>query len=106
MKKLSPKKKDEKSDNVESNSFILRAHLTEKSSNSSNNNVYTFVVTDDTNKTELEKEIQKNYKVNPIKINIINLPKRKVLVRGRIGEKKGKKKALVFLKKGDTINLV
>ncbi|MDI9354818.1 MAG: 50S ribosomal protein L23 [Cyanobium sp. MAG06] len=86
-------------------SLILSAHLTEKASGMSNNNVYTLTVTGNANKTELLKEINSNYKVKPIKINIINLPGKKVLVRGRIGEKAGKKKALVFLKKGDTINL-
>ena len=98
-------KKTDNTTQTQKSSLIISAHLTEKAADMSSNNVYTLQVVGNTNKTELIKEIISNYKVKPIKVNIINLPGKKVLVRGRIGEKAGKKKAMVTLKKGDTINL-
>ena len=56
-------------------------------------------------KHTIEKEIKTLYKVNPTKIRIVNLPAKKVFVRGKVGNVSGIKKALVYLKKGDKINL-
>lgn len=86
-------------------SMIERPLLTEKASNTSMQNAYTFVVSPEATKVELAKEIEKNYKVKPVKINIINLPGKRVFVRGKAGIVSGKKKAIVFLKKGDSITL-
>lgn len=86
-------------------SIIERPLLTEKASIQSSANAYTFVVSPEATKIELAKEIEKNYKVKPVKINIVNLPGKKVFVKGKSGTVNGKKKAIVFLKKGDTITL-
>lgn len=88
-----------------SNSLITSPRLTEKASVLSSLNIYTFNVTQNATKTILSKEIENKYKVKPIKITIVNNPREKVFSRGKIGYKTGFKKALVFLKKGDTINL-
>lgn len=85
--------------------YIIRPHITEKASLQSTANAYTFVVTDDASKLELIKEIKNEYKVTPVKVNITNLPSKNVFVRGKRGVVSGFKKAVVFLKKGDSIKL-
>ena len=84
---------------------ILRPRITEKSGIMGESlNVYTFEVSKDSTKHSIEKEIITLYKVTPEKIRIINLPARKVLIRGKKGVQSAVKKALVFLKKGDKID--
>lgn len=85
--------------------FIIAPRVTEKASMQSSKNVYTFVVTQNATKHDLLEEIKKEYKVTPKAINIINLPRRGVFVRGKFGFQARIKKAVVFLNKGDTINL-
>lgn len=85
--------------------LILSPRVTEKASMQSSKNAYTFVVAKHATKLALRDEIKKEYKVTPKAINITNLPVRNVFVRGKFGTQSGIKKAVVFLKKGDTINL-
>jgi large subunit ribosomal protein L23 len=87
------------------NSLIISPRITEKASLMSSNNAYTFVVSKNATKITLKDEIKKKYKVTPIAVNITNIPRKKVFVRGKFGYLSGFKKATVFLKKGDTINL-
>ena len=85
--------------------LIISPRVTEKASVQSNANAFTFVVAKKATKFSLAKEIEKEYKVKPLSINITNLPGKKKFVRGKWGSTSGIKKALVFLKKGDTIKL-
>ncbi len=87
------------------NFLIISPRLTEKASVLSSGNIYTFNVVQNATKTTLAKEIEKKYKVKPIKITVSNNPRVRVFTRGKIGYKTGFKKASVFLKKGDKINL-
>lgn len=66
---------------------------------------YIFKVPRWANKNEISKVIEKEYKVKPRKINIINISaKRRRL--GRIeGWKKGYKKAIIFLKANEKIEI-
>ena len=97
---------EEKKGDVKTNSkLIISPRVTEKASMQSSQNAYTFVVTKNATKITLLEEIKKEYKITPKAINITNLPRRKVFVRGKIGHQVGIKKAVVFLKKGDTIKL-
>ena len=43
--------------------------------------------------------------VTPVKINITKIARQYTFIRGKLGTTAGIKKAVVFLKKGDTINL-
>ncbi len=92
-------------ENAKSESLIISPRLTEKASNLSSQNVYTFNVKENATKISLAKEIEKVYKVKPIKITVINNPRQAVFSRGKLGFKSRFKKASVFLKKGDKINL-
>lgn len=86
--------------------LIKNPRITEKASNAFEHNVYTFDVTEDANKTEIKKAIFALYKVKPVKVNMIPVPSKQVVSRGKAGVKSGGKKALVFLKTGDKIELV
>ena len=84
---------------------ILSPVVTEKSTNLSELNKITFKVPDGANKKNLKKNIEKIFKVNVIKINIINKQSRKKLTRGRKVNVQGYKKAIITLKKGQSIDL-
>jgi ribosomal protein L23 len=51
------------------------------------------------------KAIKAKYSVSPLKVTMINLPRKKVVNRRKPGSKPGKRKALVFLPAGSTLNL-
>ncbi|OUX36808.1 MAG: 50S ribosomal protein L23 [Candidatus Pelagibacter sp. TMED273] len=84
---------------------ILSPVLTEKSTNLSELNKVVFKVPNGANKKNLKKNIEKLFKVNVIKVNIINKKKKNKFVRGRKVTKKGFKKAIITLKKGQSIDL-
>lgn len=85
--------------------LIIAPRVTEKASLQSNQNAFTFVVRGDATKLTLRDEIKKEYKVTPRAINITNVPRQWTFIRGKLGHRQGYKKAIVFLKKGDTIKL-
>ncbi len=86
--------------------ILKKPHITEKASMHAENNVYVFEVSKRANKTLVRNTVKELYKVSSIKVNIINLPAKKVSSKGIKGTKTGKKKALVSLKKGDTIEII
>ena len=57
------------------------------------------------NKINLKKNIEKIFKVNVVKVNIINKQSRKKITRGKKVKIQGYKKAIVTLKKGQSIDL-
>ena len=57
------------------------------------------------NKKTIKKNIEKLFKVNVIKVNIINKQIRNKLTRGRKIKVSGFKKAIITLKKGQSIAL-
>jgi len=85
---------------------IKNPRITEKASNVSVENVYVFNVAMSANKTEIKKAIFSLYKVKPIKVNILPIPHKKVIFKGKKGVKGGGKKAIVYLKKEDKIELI
>ena len=84
---------------------ILSPLVTEKSTNISDQNKIIFKVPKKTNKIILKKNIEKIFKVNVTKINIINKQSRKKIVRGKKVKVSGYKKAIITLKKGQSIDL-
>ena len=84
---------------------ILSPLVTEKSTNLSDQNKIIFKVPNKTNKINLKKNIEKIFKVNITKINIINRKTRKKIVRGKKIKVTGYKKAIITLKKGQNIDL-
>ena len=84
---------------------ILSPVVTEKSTNLSAQNKIVFKVPQSANKKNLKKNIEKIFKVNVTKINIINKQTREKITRGRKIKVIGYKKAIVTLKKGQNIDL-
>jgi|TARA_B110000438_G_C15555896_1_gene539030 large subunit ribosomal protein L23 len=84
---------------------ILSPFVTEKSTSLSDQNKIIFKVPNKTNKIILKKNIEKIFKVNVIKINIINKQPRKKIVKGKKVKLMGFKKAIITLKKGQNIDL-
>lgn len=67
--------------------------------------VHAFAVSPKANKALIKAEIKRLYQVTPRRVNIINLLGKKVMMRGKLGQRPGMKKAVVYLKSGDKINL-
>ena len=84
---------------------ILSPLLTEKSTNLSGENKIVFRVRKSANKKNLKNNIGKIFKVNVTKINIINKQNRTKFTRGRKVKVSGFKKAIITLKKGQSIDL-
>ena len=84
---------------------IISPVVTEKSTNLSELNKIVFKVPDGANKKNLKKNIEKIFKVNVTKVNVINKKNRIKITRGKKIKIKGYKKALVTLKKGQNIDL-
>tara|TARA_B100001758_G_C18039761_1_gene417478 strand:+ start:322 stop:615 length:294 start_codon:yes stop_codon:yes gene_type:complete len=84
---------------------ILSPLVTEKTTNLSEQNKVIFKVPNNSNKKNLKINIEKIFKVNVIKINIINKQNRIKLTRGKKVKVSGFKKAIITLKKGQSIDL-
>jgi len=84
---------------------ILSPVVTEKSTNLSQLNKVTFKVSSKSTKSTVKKNIEKIFKVNVVKVNIINKQRREKIVRGRKVKVQGYKKAIITLKKGQNIDL-
>lgn len=86
----------------------MRPRISEKSVLGTEKNVYTFLVRRDATKYQVRDAIKQLYSVTPVKVNIVNkAPARRLAgLRGRLVKEAGYKKAYVYLKQGDTINLI
>ncbi len=84
---------------------IVQPIVTEKATSLSEQNKVTFKVRDDASKKSIKKNIEKIFKVNVIRINTVNKKSKTKMIRNRIANKKGYKKAIVTLKKGQSIDL-
>lgn len=86
--------------------IIKNPRITEKASFAQEKNVYAFDVSAGANKTEIKKAIFTLYKVHPVKINVLAVPKKNSSFRGKISSRGGGRKALVYLKAGDKIEFI
>ena len=86
---------------------LKHARITEKASMHSGSGVYTFDVAEGATKREIVAAVQALYNVTPLKVAVVTVPKkvRRSMRTGKVGVKKGGKKAYVFLKKGETITI-
>jgi len=89
-------------------SVIVKPRVTEKAVKMNDKNVYTFIVRRDATKYMVADAVKALFKVTPVKVNIVNKTPRQFMSRskGRTQLEKGMKKAYVYLKKGDRIDLV
>ena len=84
---------------------IIHPIITEKATGISEQNKVVFKVRTDASKKSIKKNIEKIFKVNVIGINTITKKSKTKIIRGKIGFKNGYKKAIVTLKKGQSIDL-
>lgn len=87
---------------------LLQPRITEKATIGTGDNVYAFLVAPDANKRAIIEAMQHVYKVTPVKVHIVRIPKKTVRNRrtGIPGVKGGGKKAYVYLKKGESISVI
>ncbi len=86
---------------------ILRPRITEKSALAAETlNAYVFEIGPKATKAHVAKAIAELYKVVPVRVNIVKLPSKKVISKGKTGRTRAVKKAYVYLKKGDTIEIL
>jgi len=91
--------------NINTFDSIIKPVITEKSTSLSSLNKVVFKVNKTANKKIIKKNIEKIFKVNVIKVNIINKKNKTKITRGKRVKVKGYKKAIVTLKKGQSIDL-
>jgi len=84
---------------------ILSPLVTEKSTKLSEMNKVVFKVNSSADKKSVKKNIEKIFKVNVVKVNIINKQNRLKGAKGKKVKVRGYKKAIVTLKKGQNIDL-
>ena len=84
---------------------IISPQITEKATSLSDQNKIVFKVHNGATKKSIKKSVEKIFKVNVIKINTINQKGKTKFVRGKKANKPGYKKAIVTLKKGQSIDL-
>ena len=84
---------------------IISPIVTEKTTNQYEYNKIVFKINKKFNKKLIKKNIEKIFKVEVTKINIVNKKSKVKKTRGRKVKVSGYKKAIVTLKKGQNIDL-
>ena len=84
---------------------IRQPIITEKATILSEQNKTVFKVHAGANKMSIKKNIEKLFKVSVVKDNIINQKRKKKIKQGKLSIKPGYKKAIITLKKGQSIDL-
>ena len=79
--------------------------ITEKATILSEQNKTVFKVHEKANKNTIKKNIEKLFKVNVVKVNIINKKSKLKITQRKKSYKTGYKKAIITLKKGQSIDL-
>lgn len=99
------KPKQKQGESLLASRVLLSPHITEKSAISGEGGAYVFRVATSSNKIMIKRAIEEFYGLKPRKISITNIPAKRRISRGKVGTKPGFKKAVVYLKKGDTIDI-
>ncbi len=90
-------------------SWVLTApRMSEKAMYAADKNVYMFNINPRANKVLIKEALKQVYKVVPAKVNVSKIATKNIRNQrtGVKGVKSGGKKAYVYLKKGDKINIV
>ena len=90
---------------INSTDSIRQPIVTEKATILSEQNKTVFKVHSGANKTSIKKNIEKLFKVTVVKVNILNQKRKKKIKQGKLSIKPGYKKAIITLKKGQSIDL-
>lgn len=91
---------------MELDKVLIRPMITEKSTNlRKNENKYVFVVDSNADKITIARAVKQMFNVTPVSVNVINCKGKVKRVRYKLGRTSSKKKAIITLKKGDTIGI-
>jgi large subunit ribosomal protein L23 len=82
---------------------IVAPVVSEKSYGLLDENVYTFIVRPDANKTEIKLAIQKIFNVRVLRVNTANRSGKRKRTKYGWGQRKATKRAMVSLAPGDSI---
>ncbi len=87
--------------------ILISPRITEKGAYLGEKGCYVFNVDRGANKGQIADAIKTIYKVTPRKVTVASVPRKSSVVRGtnRTGMTAGGKKAYVYLKAGETIDL-
>lgn len=87
--------------------ILIAPRVTEKAAYLVEQGCYVFNVAPDATKHDVARAVRTIFKVTPRSVRMISLPRKVRVTRGtnRTGSAGGGKKAYVFLKKGETIDL-
>lgn len=104
-KKVKSDSKDLKGKTDQAYKILVKPLITEKATELGLLNKYVFEIAPKMNKVEVKKAIRAIYNVEPTDVNILNFSGKRVRF-GRVrGQRRGWKKAVVTLKKGDAIEI-
>ncbi|MFA6493058.1 MAG: 50S ribosomal protein L23 [Patescibacteria group bacterium] len=83
--------------------ILIAPIITEKAVSKVDQGSYVFKVSRKANKIQIANAITDLYKVKVEKVNVINKKPESVFIKGKSGQKKAWKKAIITLKKGQKI---
>lgn len=86
-------------------SVVIRPWVSEKSQRALEANQYVFLVDIKANKNIIKQEIRRRYNVHVTDVNITRIPGDIKRFKRSISRKQDMKKAIVFLKKGEKIDI-
>ena len=85
---------------------ILRPHITEKATALASQDKYVFVVKASATKKDIERDVERRYGVTVEKTRIVTVHPKRVRLGKMPGVKKGYKKAIVQVQKGQKIEIL
>ena len=88
------------------NHILIRPHVTEKATVLAEKAVYVFEIDPKSTKSQVRAAFLAKYKITPMKISTVTIPAKNVFVRGKRGKKSGYKKAYIYLRKGDKLEII
>ncbi len=86
--------------------ILKHPHVTEKATDLAEEGKYVFLVQKSANKPQVKKAVENTYGINVVKVRIINVPPKKRRMGKQEGWRKGYKKAIVEVKKGQKIEIL
>ncbi len=90
---------------VQTSPFITRLRVSEKATMLAGAQCYTLDVARTANKYQIAEAVEAQYRVTPEYVRVLPIPTKRLFSRGKVGKTGGGKKAYVFLKKGDKIDI-
>ena len=87
-------------------SCIIRPRITEKAAFMNEKGVYVFEISKDATKGKVSKAIKEIYGKIPARVNVVKNPSKEVMRKGKVGHTKEVRKAYVYLKSGEKIEIV